>query len=219
MTDPAPTPAAADPASGEQPGSETPASTSGSQPTEDTFSAERAQLDQRVRQEQSRADRAEARLRELEQAAATTVPGGAPTPDAPAGLTLEQMRAEMHRHSEITSVLPTLREQFTYADPAILGRAMEYDSAEALRAAVENSHKSVEALIAPAVAAEVAKLKERYAARFGPLTEDIAPPGGEPTSVVPGMPTLEELNRMPFPEYRKFANDNPEYVANLLRTA
>ena len=192
----------------------------GSQPDAGTLAPERDALDLRVRQEQSRADRAEARLRELEaRLNAGTNDGGAPAAQTSEGLTLADLRAEMRRTAEITAALPTLRDEFPYADEAILARADEYDSAEALRAALENSHKSVENRIAPAVAEEVRKLKERYSARFGPLTDDIAPPGGEPATVVPGMPTLQELQAMPFAEYRKFADANPEYVNNLLRTA
>ena len=208
----APAPASDAPA----PGSETPGSTSGSQPDADTFAAERSQLDLRVRQEQSRADRAEAELARLR---AAQTPGDAPTTDGTAGLTLADIRAEMLRTQAIAEALPGLREQFKYADAAIFARAHEFDSAEALAAAAEDSHKSVEERIQPAVEARLTELREQYAARFGPLTEDIAPPGGESSSVIPGMPSAEELNRMSFSEYREFAEANPEYVKSLLRTA
>lgn len=125
----------------------------------------------------------------------------------------------MRRTAEIAAVASTLETDFPYADPALFGRADEFDSAEAFRAAIENSHKSVEQRIQPAVQSELEKLKERYAARFGPLTEDISPPGGEGGPRIDGMPTIEELNRMPFSEYRAFADANPEYVNNLMRTA
>jgi hypothetical protein len=168
----------------------------------DSFAAEREQLEARARSFQARADKAEAELTKLKE----------PKPDPtqnPVPLTAEGVLALLNRDRELTEARSTLKTEFPSADPALL--KADYASVEAMRAAVEDSHKRIEAIIAPRVDSESQALLARYVEKYGALPD--APGAGEGTPKT-GLPTKAELRGYGIADLNKFIAEHGEDTFN-----
>jgi len=190
---------------------------SGGTQTADSFAGERTQLEARARTEQSRADRAEAQLRELQAQLAGSQGSGEQSGEAtgdPAVAALEARFAsveQMLKRATLEPVSKALRDEFSFADDAIFERFDSFESPEALRAAAETSHAAIKAKVDAEVAAQVEALKEEFAKQGFrlPRSPEGANEGG-------GDPTPAELAAMTPAE---FAEVPEEVVDRVLRSA
>jgi hypothetical protein len=209
-------------ASGTEPGSETVDSTTTTTPPADQFAEERARLQERIRQEQSRADKAASELEKLKTAATPAAPATPATPatpptDAPAALTRDEMMALLRRDREMQTAIPALQQEFPEADPAIFNR--EYDSVEALRAAAETSANSFKARIEQldlVAKSELEALRQRYVERFGDLGDTPPAQTGAPAA---GEPTLAELNSWPLSKWDEYERQHPGVIDRIVNQA
>lgn len=166
----------------------------GSQSDADTFAAERDRLEAERRQWQSEADK----LRKENEALKAAKDGGA---DSSTGLSLEEVRAEFLRAQAIGAEASRLAtsDELKFADKAILDRAAEYDSPEALRAAVEQSHNERKAFLESVGAVPKSDVEQQLAAyreRYGDLPSPPDTSGAQAT----GTPTVEQIGAMTFAE-------------------
>jgi len=209
MTDGTPAPASAD---------------AGSEGTQDASTAapaagspDVAQFETRVRHEQGRADRAEARIKELEakmSEAQTPTPPAAEKPVDPEQI-VAQALSRFRATEDLRSAAKDLRGEFEYADESLFDKAEDFESPEALRAAAEASHGRVASLVTEAVEKATADLHAEMKTKYG---IDLAPstPQGEEGKTPAGDPTIEQLQSMPFSE---MAALDPEVVDRVLRSA
>ena len=186
----------------------------GASSTADAFAAERAALEARARDQQSRADKAEADRQRLE-ARIAELEKPAPTENSEAApLTAEQIRRETFAAQQIVMAAPTLKDEFTEADPAIFGeRLVEFESVEALRAAAEASHSKRKAE-ADALREKVeAEVRKEFAEKHG-IELELGPP--EPTDSTPtGDPTLDQLNKMSQDELDALEKARPGVISRV----
>lgn len=195
----------------------------GTQAPADSFAAEREQYEGRVRSFQSAADRAQARVAELEaQLAASTGGAGGASNDSGAATAFDpdvivnQLESRMTHRTEMRSAAAALEQEFEYADPDVLARAHEFESAEALRAAVEEQHNAVVAFRDSIREEERATVLREVAERYGIQIE--APPPADAT-VPSGDPTIEQIASWSFAEERAFDAANPGVIDRVLRSA
>jgi len=165
-------------------------------------------LEARVRAEQSRADRAEARARQLEAQLAAPKSDADPGQPAPA-LT----PADLHNAMLLYSQVGTVREEFPEASAALFGDLSQYGSVDALRAAAQRSHEARKAE-KDAMKAEIeADLKAKFEAQYGGELQEEAPPsGGDAPS---GVPTAAQLARMSLSELQEFEEKNPGVIRRI----
>lgn len=213
-TSPTPGASEANPATGSAEGAP-----AGAQAATDTFAAEREQYEGRVRSFQSEADRAKARVAELEAQIAASA-GAGNTPSAESGfdpdVIVSQLESRMTHRTEMREAAASLEQEFEYADPDILARANEFESAEALRSAIEEGHNAVVAFrdsIREETRAEVlAEVREKYGIQIE------APPPADATAPA-GDPTIEQIASWSFAEERAFDAANPGVIDRVLRSA
>lgn len=171
----------------------------------------------RAKSFQSRADRAEAELQRARQALAVEQPqqeGG----DRP--LTEASLHAYLDRRSAIDRVLNQAPTRFKFAHPMILQRAYEYESAEALQAALEESH-SAEAEYRERIRQEVAKeLGVDAGAGTTPQGDDRPPAtaNGAATGAA-GPPTVQQLAKMSQGELDAVEKQYPGHIQSALMGA
>lgn len=181
----------------------------GTQSDAERFASERATLERDLRAHQARADKAEAAL-----AAASSKP--TPEPEAPVSVvseapTLEQIRAEVTNSSlraqSLLQSVDGLKTEFPQAGPSVFSDLGQYESVEALRAAAEADHQRMEALIAPAVKAEVEKRVQPYVEKYGaqgpPDTVEATPTGD---------PTIEQLGEMSLAQLDALEAEKPGVI-------
>lgn len=189
----------------------TPATDPGTQPDAGALASQLEAANRRARDEQSKADRFKAELDKLKGASTEAQP--APTP----GITLEQLRSENRRVREFLRAETELQTAFGSADPALFEDAdSRFDSVEAFRAAVEESHRSTEALVASRVEAKLQEERAKLAERFGPLDLD-SPDATTPTA--DGLPTLAQLERMSMAEMDALDAKHPGVIDRIIQTA
>lgn len=165
-------------------------------------------LEARVRSEQSRADRAEARARELEAQLASRSEGTDPGQSA-TGVTAQDIHSAMQMYASVESI----KSEFPEADTALFGDLSQYGSVDALRATAQRSHEARKAA-RDAMRAEVeAELRQKYAAQLGELREEEPPSGGDAPG---GLPTVAQLNAMSFEERDEFEKANPGVIRRIL---
>jgi hypothetical protein len=213
------------PASEGNPGTGSPeGSGAGTQAVADTFAAEREQYEGRVRSFQSEADRAKARVAELEQQLAARSAGGDGGAGSDPGTTsafdpdviVSELESRMSHRTEMRTAAAALESEFEYADPDILAKAHEYESVEALKAAVEESHSAV-ASFRDSIREETrAEVLAEIQAKYGIQIE--APPPAD-ASVPAGDPTLEQIASWTFQQEREFDAANPGVIDRVLRSA
>ncbi len=111
-----------------------------------------------------------------------------------------------------------LREQFGSADPALFDEAdTRFDSVEAFKAAIEQSHRSIEERVTAATTAAEEALRARYAERYGPL--EIDAPGAEAPAGGDGLPTIAQLQAMSMSELDAFEAQHPGVIDRIIATA
>jgi len=207
--EPTPTPAVPEPnpaPSGDGgAGSGTEGSGGGSQ-TADAFAEERARLEQRARDFQSAKDKAETELAALKAASTPAATEAQP-------LTAEGVLSLLERRDAIAAVKASATEQFPNADPSILARASEYESAEALTAALQASDASIKAQVDARLQTEADALVARYREKFGDL--DPTPPNSDPEAAG-GDPTIEQLAAMSSAEFDAVPE---EVIERVMRSA
>lgn len=186
-------------------------------PPADTFAAERDRLETQRRALQSERDRLAARVRQLEdgQAAPVRPAEGEETPLTRTDL--DTFRREMLRDSlratELVRTVEALRQQYPNADSGIFERAVEYDSIDALRLDVIDSHQAMQTRIEARVAEREAALREEFEQRYG---QGNTPPGAPPAG---SDPTPEQLARMSNKEWEELERRSPGVVERVLRSA
>jgi len=126
--------------------------------------------------------------------------------------TLAEIRAAMRTENALLRAEAPLREEFPEADKTIFSRIEDFDSVEALRAAVETSHlkaKSEKDKMREEVTAEVLKdVGDKYGLELTPAD----PPSGETGS---GDPTVEQLNAMSQVQLDALEAKNPGIIARV----
>lgn len=189
-------------------GSSTTGSGSGSQSTEGALSADQvAELERRARDEQSRADRLEFELKQLRDSTTATPP--AETKPA----STEDLLALLDRRDAIASVKATATEKFPNADPSILARANQFETAEALTVALQSSHDTLTQHIEARTKTEADGLVAKYRERYGDLEPTPPDAGGSSGG---GDPTIEQLAAMTSSEFDAVPQ---EVVDRVMRSA
>ena len=111
-----------------------------------------------------------------------------------------------------------LKEQYGSADPGLFSDSdTRFDSVEAFRAAVEDSHRSIEERVKSREEQLEADIRARYAERYGPLEIDI--PGGEPPANGTGLPTLAQLHEMSMAQMDALEEKHPGAIDRIIATA
>ena len=175
-------------------------------------SAQDSGLEARVRSEQSRADRAEARIREL-QAQLAAPKTDTDSSQSATGVTAQDIHTAMQMYSSVESI----KADFPEADAALFGDLSQYGSVDALRATAQRSHEARKAA-RDAMRAEVEKdIRAKYAEQYGELRNDEAPPSGG--NAPEGLPTAAQLNAMSFAERDAFEKANPGATQRILRAS
>lgn len=127
------------------------------------------------------------------------------------------MRAELRRDREFALTESTLRGEFASADAGLFSNPVDrFDSVEAFRAAVEESHRSIEERVAARAAAQEQELRAKYAEKYGPLEPDV------PDASVPagdGIPTLAQVQRMTLAQQDALEAANPGVIDRIIETA
>lgn len=179
----------------------------GSQSSADTFAEERAKLQETARGLQAERDRLKA---ELAAARKPEVDEG----NQPQPLTAEGVLTLLERRDAIASVKAAAPEKYPNADPSILARANEYESAEALTAALEASNTLLGQHIEARAKTASEELLARYVERFGEI--EPAPQGDGTGGSAGGDPTIDELAAMSQSEFEAVA---PEVRDRVMRSA
>lgn len=170
-------------------------------------------LEEQRRASQSRIDKMQKELDDLKAAQATPpAPEKDDSSTPPPGLTVEGLRAELRRQREVDGAVEDLRKAFPYADASVFSNLESYESAEALRAEAEASHKRTEALIQPALAAKEEEVKNRFVEAGYP---DLGPAdtGGDGEGSNGGDPTYEQILRMSLDEQDELGDEVIERAA------
>lgn len=179
-------------------GSTVDGSSGGTQPTGDTFSAERQQFESRVRSEQGRADKAEARIRELEAKLAGGKSGGdgGASQGDPAVMALQgqiEAMGQMLRQATLSPVANTLRGEFDLAaEFGIFDDIDGFESPEAMRAAGESTQAKLKGIVDARVSAAVDEALGKVAAEHGIRLTPAPVDGGDAPA---GDPTIEDIAR------------------------
>lgn len=173
----------------------------------DAFAEERVKLNQRISDFQARADKAEA---ELAAARKPQEDGGS----QPQPLTAEGVLTLLERRDAIAAVKVSAAEKFPNADPSILARANEYDSAEALTVALQASDTQLGQHIEARAKTANDELLSRYVEKFGEI--EPAPPGDGSGGNAGGDPTITELAAMSQDEFEAVT---PEVRDRVMRSA
>jgi hypothetical protein len=187
----------------------------GATSTADSFAAERERLTAQARAHQARADKAEQDRKDLEARLAKLEKNESESSDPPKAPTLEEVQqaarsASLTANALLRAEAPLLTE-FPDADKGIFDRLDQFDSVEALRAAVETSHlktKSQKDAMREEITAEVLKdVQEKHGIELTP--KDPATP------VSSGDPTIEELNAMSQVQLDALEAKNPGITARV----
>ena len=183
----------------------------GASSTAEQFAAERSALQSEARRYQSEADKAKADRDRL-QAQLDALENPAPTDEPTPGLTLEQVRAASFAAQRIIAAEASLREQYPSADASIYDRIDQFESVEALSAAVEASHSRKESE-AKALRDKIEdEVRREFAEKHG---IELGPP--EPVDSTPtGDPTVEQLGRMTQPELDALEKARPGLIAKVM---
>jgi len=166
---------------------------------------------------QSAQDKQIARLEKLLEERAAPAPKD-DTNDEPQALTPAEVdrrvAAAVFNAQQISASLGDLKTEFPLADASIYSDLTQFESAEALRAAVEGSHSRTSALIAPAIEAKEKEIRAQYAERYGDLGPE------EPTDTTPsGDPTITQLSAMTQAQLDQLERDKPGVIDRVLRSA
>jgi hypothetical protein len=160
------------------------------------------------RQTQSVIDRLQARLDAVEKpkedSGKTTETSA--TPVDPGRLVADAV-SQVYRAGEMREAAAALKTEFKYADPAIFStdRLSQFQSPEALRFAVQDSHARVAAILdAERAAADEATRTEQATTQGG-----ASGPAGS-TQATQGDPTIAQLNAMTFGELDAAITKDPE---------
>ena len=169
-------------------------------------------LEARVRSEQGRADRAEARAKELEAQLASLQPSKDTESEPPASPALTA--ADFHAALQVFGSAQAVREEFPEANPSLFADLSRYGSIEALKAAAARSHADAVSEKERLSAEVDAKYKKLYAEKFGELPEEEGPPsGGEK---VEGVPTIAQFRKMSLSELDAYEKENPGVFRKVL---
>lgn len=178
---------------------------------------DKEQYESRIRSFQSEKDRAVARANELERQLASRSGNGDQGDGA--GFDPDTAMARLEQRFEHRATMrdeaTALRGNFPYADGDLFGRAHEFDSPEALRAAVEASHARVQSYIS----AEKTKWEESQRARLAEHGIRLDSPADSNGTNPSGEPTLAEFATWTFADQSAYERDNPGFTDRLLRTA
>jgi hypothetical protein len=224
VTETATTPAASeahqDPANGGGSGAAGEGTGSGTQTGADSFAAEREQLQARARSFQSAKDQAEARAAALEAELAALRDGNqngeAAAPPLNPELIVSQLESRMAHREEMRATANALRGEFPEADWDRFSDPTKFESADALRAAVEASHNSIKSRVDAAFAAREQALIGEIKAKYG---IDLTPAAPEGAGAPSGDPSIEQIAAMSFAEKAEFDREHPGVIARVLRSA
>lgn len=161
--------------------------------------AERERMEAVQRQLQGERDRERARAAKLEQDLAAAK--GSVTEDKPLALAdITRLLDERDRARELRTAADTFRssDEFKFADKSILDRASEYDSPEALKAALQTSHEAVKAIVDAETETQVRTQVESVLKEAGIAVKPA--PSNQPPAPS-GLPTIEEIHSTPMDEW------------------
>lgn len=134
------------------------------------------------------------------------------------GLTLEQMRSEMRREQmravQIADLRASLREEFPRAEASIFDRAYEYETPEAFRLAVDQSHTAISGVIE----AELTRLRSLDAEALQKELGQTTTPAGDGGSSGGGDPTPEALAGMSMAQLDQIEKQSPGVIDRVLRS-
>jgi len=154
--------------------------------TVESLTAEREKLNATNRDLQSAKDRTAAELAKA-QAELAKLKGGGNEATQSAPLDTRAFYAEVAKFGQLDSTAKSLKDagKYEYADEAIYAKATEYDSVEALEAALKASHDAkaavIEAAVEAKVAAKLAEAEGKYGVKLNAPATAAAPPAGEPS--------------------------------------
>jgi hypothetical protein len=216
LSEEAPTPGASetDPGGTAAPGTAVDGGAGGTPSTADgaAFAAERERLETTIRTLQGAKDKARAEL-----AAATKPKEDVSTAAAPAAATAEELMELFERRQSMREAATALKSEYPLARADLFEKAMSYDSPEAFKVAVEDSHNAVNSLVATQLAAKETELRAAYAAKYGELPD--APPAAD-GGTGDGMPTAKEAAGWSFAEIDAFiAKHGEEAWARIVRSS
>lgn len=212
---------------GSEAGTPAPAPASAPTPTVPAGYVPQADLDrerERSRGFQSELDRTKAAL-EAAQKPAPAAPAPATTGDGSVDVAAlvdkatSEAVSRVFKAGELRDTAASLREQFPQVaqfDPTLFGgdRVAQFESADALKAYVEDVNTRLTQLLTPAAASSDAQTREALAAQ---AAGSAGPTGNAP--VVPGMPSVEQVASMSLAEMEAFEAANPGVIDKLLAQA
>lgn len=170
---------------------------------------------QRAREFQSRYDQLQAAQ---SQGGGSALAGGSSESDDGVGgfdpdAFRQSLLRDIYEANSTARTVESLKAEFPHADPALFSpdRVAGFRSPEALRFAVEDSHRRVTAIVAEERAALEAKIREELAAQSG----GSAGPAGTPP-VPGGDPTPEQLLAMDMDEWDRLEAASPGLIERVL---
>lgn len=167
--------------------------------TGDAFAAERERMESVQRKLQGERDAERARAAKLEQE--LTAAKGGVTEDKPLSVAdITRLLDDRDRARELRTAADTFRssDDFKYADKSIFDRADSFDSPEALKAALQQSHDSVKAVVDSETEVQVKAQVEAVLKEAG-IAVKPAPSAAPPNPS--GLPSIEEVNSTPMSEW------------------
>jgi hypothetical protein len=165
--------------------------------------AERERLESTNRTLQAAKDRAEAENARLKAQLEGKGDGGEPKSES--AMTSDDFLALLDRRDTLLQTASSLKEQFPLADPSLFSKATSYESPEALRVAVEESHGAKQAEKDAVRASVEAEVRAQYAEKFGELPA--SPPDDDGGSGA-GALTPEQARGMSFSEIDAFVAEH-----------
>lgn len=186
--------------------------------TSEALAQERAKAEQVQRDLQASRDR-ERTAREKAEAEVAKLRGATQGEEAKP-LTRDELFAALDERERVATVkqaAESLRgaDEFKHADKAILDRAAEFASVEALRAALETSHTATKAVIDGAVEEQVKSKLEEAAKQYGVSFQTPADPPATPA----GELTIEAVHAMSMDEMDDYEAKNPGAIDAVTRAA
>lgn len=138
------------------------------------------------------------------------------SPTQPQAFDARTAYAELQKLTRLDATADSLRETYKHADAALFERATEFDSPEALTAALKASHEAKATVIAAEVEAQVAAKLAEAAKQYGfTITTPASPEKDKPV----GELTIERLHAMTMDEQDDYEAANPGAIDRVIRSA
>jgi hypothetical protein len=195
----------------------------GTQATADTFAGEREQYESRVRSFQSEADRAKAEAASLRAQLEARDAGGAggsgsdqsAAPQFDPDTFVSELESRMTHRQTMREAAAALQTEFEFADEDALARAHEFESPEALRAAIEEGHNAIAEWRNTIREEARNEFLSEFATKYGVQIE--APPTSD-SSTPAGEPDLGTWNSWSISDQAAYEAANPGFTNRLLRS-